>query len=145
MKFKLSLFNIIATLVLITAIRSFTLTTHLVHSQANSVSTFWDQNLPKPLASHRLHNKTTMVFVHVGKTGGETIKWRLHVTCNLRGSKRKKAKCHEQFQSRGDESYLSHSTIGYTHCGSQRPRYSMTNCTAFLLSIRDPIVSVSPN
>lgn len=90
--------------------------------------------------SNTLYANKTMVFVHIGKTGGETIKWRLQVICNLRGSKRKKARCKEQFSL--GESQLSRQTIGYTHCGSQRPRKSMEVATSFLFSIRDPIVSI---
>mmetsp|Transcript_8814 Transcript_8814/g.21099 ORF Transcript_8814/g.21099 Transcript_8814/m.21099 type:complete len:404 (+) Transcript_8814:175-1386(+) len=84
-----------------------------------------------------LYDSTAMIFVHVGKTGGETIKWRLQVICELRGSKRKKARCKEQFSL--GESLLSRRVIGYTHCGSQRPRKSMESATSFLVSIRDPI------
>ena len=97
-----------------------------------------DELLEAPILGASEHANKTIIFVHVGKTGGETIKWRLKVICNLRGSQRKKARCKEQFSL--GESQLSRQTIGYTHCGSQRPRQSMERATSFLFSIRDPIV-----
>jgi hypothetical protein len=84
-----------------------------------------------------IYQNQTFVFVHVGKTGGETIKWRLRVICNLRASKRKKAQCYEQFAQ--EESQLSKQTIGYMHCNALRPRLSIFNATSFLVSIRDPV------
>jgi hypothetical protein len=94
-----------------------------------------DQSPPEALLGP-LSNRT-FVFVHVGKAGGETIKWRLKVICNLRASKRKKARCFEQFEQ--GESYLSHATIGYMHCDSLRPRMSVQNATTFMVSLRDPV------
>jgi hypothetical protein len=135
---KLSPLQLLAVLVVLTAIQSFMHPLSLDGSSSSSL--FWDP-YPSPGAlPHQLVNRT-MIFVHVGKTGGETIKWRLQAVCNLRGSQRKKARCHEQF-TRG-ESKLSHATIGYTHCGSQRPKNSMAAATTFIFSIRDPIVSTA--
>jgi hypothetical protein len=137
---KLSLLQLLAVLVVLTAIQSFMHPLSL--DESSSSSRFGDPyRYPSPGAlPHQLVNRT-MIFVHVGKTGGETIKWRLQAVCNLRGSQRKKDRCHEQF-TRG-ESKLSHATIGYTHCGSQRPKNSMAAATTFLFSIRDPIVSTA--
>lgn len=136
---KISPLQLIGALVVITAIQSF-LHLPLINGARSSNSNIILDAYPSPrLYPHKLANRT-MIFVHVGKTGGETIKWRLQVVCNLRGSQRKKARCFEQF-TRG-ESRLSHATIGYTHCGSQRPKNTMAAATMFLFSIRDPIVSV---
>ena len=90
------------------------------------------------------NNNVTVFFVHVGKSGGETIKWRLRVICNLRASARKRAMCHEQFQnsaasSVGGESEVSKHTIGYMHCNSIRPKGSIYESSILMYSIRDPI------
>eukprot|EP00980_Cylindrotheca_fusiformis_P014379 scaffold3827_cov179-Cylindrotheca_fusiformis.AAC.43 len=140
---KMSLLQWIGILVVLTAIQSFL--TPLKPEGGGDAYSIIDPFLEAtPTAIQPLkeesHKNRTMIFVHVGKTGGETIKWRLRVICNLRGSQRKKAKCFEQFQAQG-ESKLSQSTIGYTHCGSQRPKHSMEKANTFLVSIRDPIVS----
>ena len=121
--------KILATLLILTMLRTFTMP-----PEYNFEISQHDMFVP---VSHKNHS---MLFVHVGKTGGETIKWRLKVICKIRGSKRKKERCYRQFQET-QESRLSQSTIGYTHCGSIRPRLSMSNITTFLFSIRDPVVS----
>ena len=90
------------------------------------------------IPSNHVVTNRTMIFVHVGKTGGETIKWRLSVICNMRASLRKKARCFEQFQERG-ESQVSKHTIGYMHCNALRPKHSIQNATTFMVSVRDPI------
>jgi hypothetical protein len=82
-------------------------------------------------------NNRTLVFVHVGKTGGETIKWRLRVICNQRASKRKKALCLSMFH--GDESALSKKIFGYIHCDNVRPRDSLYRASTYLYSLRDPV------
>lgn len=100
--------------------------------------------IQKPSDSAALHEENsrqrfnrTLLFVHVGKTGGETIKWRLRVICDQRASKRKKARCQSMF--RDTESVLSKSTIGYMHCDKIRPRESLHQASTFLFGVRDPI------
>jgi hypothetical protein len=96
-------------------------------------------------SNNNTNNNATLLFVHVGKAGGETIKWRLKVICNLRASRRKRAICQEQFESGaggagGDgESELSKHTIGYMHCNSLRPKTSLPTATTLLFSVRDPM------
>ncbi|CAJ1892593.1 unnamed protein product [Cylindrotheca closterium] len=138
MRKAVKLTTVLALLVVLTVAWSWT---------AISLTRKTDSNVPLqelPLANGSniqsraaLYANRTMIFVHIGKTGGETIKWRLQVICDLRGSKRKKARCKDQFSL--GESLLSRRVIGYTHCGSRRPRKSMELATSFLFSIRDPI------
>lgn len=137
---KLSATTVLAFLVLVVVIRSFTL---LPDERVNERSMFrqnlMGQQQPSPkmmFGPPNLKNRT-MLFVHVGKAGGETVKWRLKVICNQRGSKRKKTRCLEQFQN--GESFVSNATIGYMHCDSLRPRWSIDIATTFLVSLRDPI------
>ena len=134
---KVTLRNVLTFLLFVTVMRAFTfdINTELLSPALSFQQS--ESSLSVPATNNKNHS---IVFVHVGKTGGETIKWRLKVTCKIRGSKRKKERCLEQFRQR-QESRLSQSTIGYMHCGARRPRFSMSNTTAFLFSIRDPIVS----
>ena len=94
--------------------------------------------------SNNNNNETKLFFIHVGKSGGETIKWRLRVICNIRASARKRAMCHEQFSSStagggSSESELSKHTIGYMHCNLLRPKTSIYESTILMYSIRNPI------
>lgn len=92
-----------------------------------------------PEQSRRAAREERLIFVHVGKTAGETIQWRLKISCNLRKSKMLKAQCSKHFQDEKNESFLSRSTIGHLHCDRLRPRDSMSNATGFLFSLRNPI------
>lgn len=91
-----------------------------------------------PNAPFKLMKNQTIVFVHVGKTGGETIQWRVKLSCNQRRTKWKKIRCLEQFKN-GQESFVSQSTVGYLHCDKLKPRGIIPNVTMFMLSIRNPI------
>jgi hypothetical protein len=123
---------VVALLLVVVVFQSFML---LPKSENESTSFF--NELEQSRFPRGLYANRTLMFVHVGKTGGETIKWRLSVICQQRASKRKRARCFEQFA--GSESQLSKKTIGYMHCGAMRPRQSILNATSFLVSIRDPI------
>jgi len=80
----------------------------------------------------------TILFVHVGKTGGETIQWRIKLSCKLRRSKLLKEECFQHFEGE-EESALSKATIGYLHCNKLKPTKSLANATAFMFSLRNPI------
>ena len=125
---------IVALLLAVVVFQSFML---LPKSENESTSTSFFNELEQSRFPRGLYANRTLMFVHVGKTGGETIKWRLSVICHQRASKRKRTRCLEQFA--GSESQLSKHTIGYMHCGAMRPRQSILNATSFLVSIRDPI------
>ena len=78
-----------------------------------------------------------LIFVHVGKAAGETIQWRIKLSCKLRKSKFLKDECIRIFV--GEESHLSKATIGYIHCDKLRPRESIHNATTFMFSLRNPV------
>jgi hypothetical protein len=79
----------------------------------------------------------SILFVHVGKTGGETIQWRMKLSCKLRRSVAMKEECFQYFT--GEESMLSKATIGHLHCDKLRPKESLARSTAFLFSVRHPV------
>ena len=99
-----------------------------------------DQNPPQAIhrLMHGVGRNLTIVYVHVGKTGGETIMWRIKLICKLRRSKLLKEECFEHFEGQ-EESFLSKATVGYLHCDKLKPKNSMKNSTAFVISIRNPI------
>ena len=129
----------LALLILIVVIRSFTLLPagDVVHEGSSTVRRH-QSPLEASFTRRQSPSNRTMVFVHVGKAAGETVKWRLKVSCDLRKSKRKKALCHELFHEH-DESYMSKATIGYLHCNRLQPRGSIANATTYMISLRDPI------
>lgn len=98
-----------------------------------------DQNPPeaREMRLHGIGRNQSIVFVHVGKTGGETIQWRIKLSCKLRRNALMKEECFEHFQ--GEESFLSQATVGYLHCDKLKPKGSLKNSTAFMVSIRNPI------
>ena len=105
---------------------------------SNSNLSTWrhtNQNVPSP-RQDPLRNET-LIFVHVGKAAGETIQWRIKLSCKLRRSKVLKDECIRQFA--GEESSLSKATIGYLHCDKLRPRESIYNATTFMFSLRNPV------
>jgi hypothetical protein len=103
-----------------------------------------DQNPPEAIdlqfhGPDGIGRNQSIVFVHVGKCGGETIQWRVKLSCKLRRSRMLKEECLEYFKDREKESFLSKATIGYLHCDKLRPRESLHNSTAFMVSIRNPV------
>eukprot|EP00934_Nitzschia_sp_Nitz4_P002683 Nitzschia sp. Nitz4//scaffold24_size164493//72654//73757//NITZ4_002327-RA/size164493-processed-gene-0.198-mRNA-1//1//CDS//3329544111//2673//frame0 len=94
-------------------------------------------NLSQGNTSHVLSNRT-FVLVHVGKTGGETVRHTLQVTCQGRRNPVEKQKCREWF-SRHSESAISKNTRAILHCELLQPPISMEEVTTFLWTIRNPI------
>jgi Sulfotransferase family len=107
----------------------------LLSSSSSSVVRHFDQSPPEVLLG--AGRKDRLVFVHVGKAAGETIVWRIKLSCTLRKNKFLKEECARQFQ--GEESSLSKATVGILHCDKLRPRFSIKNATTFLYSLRNPI------
>eukprot|EP00934_Nitzschia_sp_Nitz4_P007770 Nitzschia sp. Nitz4//scaffold48_size128905//41196//42336//NITZ4_003590-RA/size128905-augustus-gene-0.3-mRNA-1//1//CDS//3329552952//7760//frame0 len=102
-----------------------------------------NQQFPIPPPSYRYSTlqsfeNQTLVFVHIGKTGGETIQWRIRLSCELRRGEMKRERCLAQFKNH-EESILSKSTVGYLHCDRLRPKGILSDASMFLVSIRDPI------
>lgn len=96
-----------------------------------------EHNSPQMTLEYGMGRLQTILFVHVGKTAGETIQWRMKISCKLRKSTLMKEECYEYFT--GEESSLSKATIGHLHCDKLRPSGSLANSTAFLFSLRNPI------
>ena len=77
----------------------------------------------------------SILFVHVGKAAGETIKNILKFGCISRRNPRRRKECLEQVPA----SSLSDKVGGYFHCFSVRPRQFIPQADAFLLNIRHPV------
>mmetsp|Transcript_36318 Transcript_36318/g.72294 ORF Transcript_36318/g.72294 Transcript_36318/m.72294 type:complete len:352 (+) Transcript_36318:94-1149(+) len=105
-------------------------------SSSNMLPHTIDQN-PSQLSQSGTGKNHSILFVHVGKTGGETIQWRMKLSCKLRRSVAMKEECFQHFT--GEESMLSRATIGHLHCNKLRPKESLAHSTAFLFSLRHPV------
>ena len=79
-----------------------------------------------------------IVLIHVGKTGGETVRHTLKVTCQMRRNKKQKRLCQDLF-SNHIESELSRHTIGTIHCDQRFPSNCLDQATALLWTIRNPV------
>jgi hypothetical protein len=74
--------------------------------------------------------------VHIGKSGGETIKSVLEFGCHAKRNHAWKQKCLAELP----DSQLSRSTQGYLHCFQQtRSSVSVGQATGFLYSLRHPL------
>lgn len=74
-----------------------------------------------------------ILFVHVGKAGGETIKNILEVGCKSRKNKRRRNEC----LAKVPDSALSQQVHGYFHCFTIEPRKFKAN--TFLFNLRHPV------
>ena len=87
-----------------------------------------------------------IVYVHVGKTGGEWVKAQLHVICKTRKNPQLKQKCLKRFTDSSPStthqklpsSYVSQLTVGYIHTTSVYPRNAKELSTHYMYSIRHP-------
>ena len=91
-----------------------------------------------------------IIYVHVGKTGGEWVKAQLQVICKTRKNPQLKQKCLERFtdsspsskqklpSSSSSMSYASQWTVGYIHTTSVYPRNAKELSTHYMYSIRHP-------
>ena len=87
------------------------------------------------------------MFIHVGKTGGETVRHTLKITCRMRKNPIEQQKCWETFQfSNGtqklEESLLSQHTIGVMHTDLILPKKSLERSTTLLWTIRNPLTRI---
>lgn len=86
------------------------------------------------------HRRPKILFVHIGKTGGEFIKAQLAVICKTRKNKLVKADCLKRFQSSGKQSLLSSYTMGYLHVHNPVfPKNGLQASTHYLFSVRHPL------
>lgn len=79
-----------------------------------------------------------ILYVHIGKTGGEWIKSQLSVICKTRKNPQVKKACLEKFQTTSS-SQLSLQTVGYFHVHNLFPRNGHALASHYLFSIRHPL------
>jgi hypothetical protein len=114
------------------------------------VSKGWQPKLkPKPTkyGSPPRYNATRrtsdrrIFLVHVGKTGGETVRHTLKITCKLRKNPVHQQACWDTF-SKANESSLSQHTIGTMHCDVVLPNKGLERATTLVWTLRNPVERV---
>lgn len=76
-----------------------------------------------------------ILFVHVGKSGGETIKQVLAAGCSVMRNAKRRKDCLTGLPN----SVISDQVEGYFHCFSVQPRNMEANATSFLFNLRHPV------
>jgi hypothetical protein len=94
-----------------------------------------------------LHNKSRrrIFLIHVGKTGGETVRHTLKVTCRMRKNEVHQKACWDSFANTNNttaETALSKHTIGTMHCNVILPKRGMERATTLLWTLRNPVTRV---
>jgi hypothetical protein len=95
-----------------------------------------------------LQNKSSchrIIFLHVGKTGGSTVKTALRIKCTAnKWQPEQRSACQSQmntfFMKNGGENAISKHVIGYSHVNVQPTDKVWRSANVFLFSIRSPIV-----
>ena len=77
----------------------------------------------------------TILFVHVGKAGGETIKNILETGCRSRKNKRRRKQCLDKVP----QSKLSSTVQGYFHCFTVEPARYAKLASSYLFNLRHPV------
>lgn len=80
-------------------------------------------------------------FVHVGKTGGETLRQTLKKACLMRKNPFHQEKCRDSFANT-TETALSKHTIGMMHCNEAVPKRGLDRATTMLWTLRNPVTRV---
>jgi hypothetical protein len=83
-------------------------------------------------------NQRTIVLIHVGKTGGETVRHTLKITCRMRKNPVQQKICKKSFANKS-ESALSRHTIGTLHCDLLLPNDCLERATTLLWTLRNPL------
>jgi len=81
----------------------------------------------------------SIVLIHVGKTGGETVRHTLKITCDMRKNPVQQKLCKDSFANNKTESALSRHTIGTLHCDLLLPIDSLERATTLLWTLRNPL------
>jgi Sulfotransferase family len=81
----------------------------------------------------------SILFVHVGKTGGETVKKVLRIGCEVRKNVAQQAHCWEHDFDVAHESKLSQLVHGYFHYRQMHPRNAALVATHYLYTLRHPV------
>jgi len=116
-----------------------------------------DGRLISPLMNDTVLQNRSIWFVHIGKSGGETIKSVLEIGCRSRRNQKRRQICYQTLPS----NRLSDAVIGYTHCfGHAASRRSLPwhqpqstsqkdnivnlpKFTSFLYNLRHPVDRVA--
>jgi hypothetical protein len=96
---------------------------------------------PPTMLQKKRRFKHRVYFVHVGKTGGETLRQILRYSCRLRANPTHRRACLQFFQQH-KETELSRYTLGIMHANLQKPKQGMARATTFLWTLRNPIERV---
>lgn len=86
--------------------------------------------------------KRQIFFVHVGKTGGETIRGIFKSACKYRLNRQRRGNCYRFFENH-NKTGLSLQTFGFIHCKDVAPQNGPKEATTFLWSIRNPMDRIS--
>lgn len=81
-----------------------------------------------------------ILFVHLGKAGGDTIRTTLHTSCSWSPYPHIRLRCEQKSREQGNrETMLSRQTIGVFHTKRLTPSNAPETATTFLWSLRNPI------
>mmetsp|Transcript_14446 Transcript_14446/g.34958 ORF Transcript_14446/g.34958 Transcript_14446/m.34958 type:complete len:451 (+) Transcript_14446:114-1466(+) len=85
-----------------------------------------------------------VLFVHIGKTGGETIRQTLRVACHMRQNPNLQESCLAKFKNDPSlgKTPLNQKTIGTIHCLLMVPANALSKASTLLVSVRNPIERV---
>lgn len=107
-------------------------------SSSSSISSFGVQRREDDGEQQQLlrqQTNRTILFVHVGKAGGETIKGVLDAGCQVMRNVRRRNKC----LARLPASKLSDTVTGYFHCFKVQPVGMAAEATSYLFNVRHPL------
>ena len=77
------------------------------------------------------------LFMHVGKTGGKTLRTILHMSCSIKGNKNARKECAQNFKNTTESEFSKH-VRGIVHY-KDHWGVSIEQATDVLFSIREPI------
>jgi hypothetical protein len=84
--------------------------------------------------------KNRILYVHVGKTGGEFVKAQLQVSCKTRKNRDLKRECQDRFADGVPSTQVSQQTVGYLHVDSiLYPRNAIPLATHYMYTLRNPL------
>lgn len=99
-------------------------------------SNTFDHEITQSSPPNVSNEERQILFVHVGKAGGETIKEAFEYCCSIRQKKRRRQTCYDNLPN----STLSNIVVGYAHgMGPPTPLGILQNITSLLIVIRHPV------
>ena len=101
-------------------------------------------NLKQQQQQQQTENPYRILYVHVGKTGGEWVKAQVQVSCKTRKNPSIRKACTQEF---ADPRYptptrLSQYTIGYLHTTLMYPRNAISLATHYMYTLRNPTARI---